>query len=146
MLTNTFGSFYVGSDNEGIELQTLPRYQTLNRSSSPNHPHHPQPQRPVLTQLVNERLWDGSIYSGKATLNAVPEGKGKMIFPNGNIFTGDLKNGQIDEGRLDLPSKEYYKGNFRNNKIWHGESGNQRLVLAYYEKGEIVPCCSCFFL
>lgn len=66
---------------------------------------------------AENHLRSGIVYIGEATENHTISGKGKILFPNGHRFEGELDNYKPAEGRLYFSEGEtdYYEGNLDEN-------------------------------
>ena len=77
----------------------------------------------TLTSIKSEdkvtlKLPDGSDYEGKVNKNNLPNGKGRIIYKNGDVYTGYFLQGQKNGvGQFEKKGQFVYYGNFSRNKI-----------------------------
>lgn len=88
--------------------------------------------------FVNNRLFNNTdlgsyIYTGEINSSDIPDGKGKAVFVNGDIFEGDFSNGNYTEGRYTWSEDgTYFEGEFTNNEpnekkgFYYDKDGNKQ--------------------
>lgn len=100
------------------------------------------PDKTIETQFYEDRMdkevqltyKNGDFYEGEH-VDGTPNGKGRMKYSDGRVFTGLFNNGFMVKGKLELVSKnEYYVGEFENN-LFNGH-GEYYYADGTYYKGE----------
>jgi len=74
--------------------------------------------RTNVNYLHGHRLEDGSLYTGEASQDDTPNGRGTFRFSNGDTYAGEVHNGKPDGygTRNYVLSGERYEGEFRGGK------------------------------
>lgn len=86
--------------------------KNLERSDPP----HTTSSRVLLERKMT--LADGSVYEGPVDAQNLPNGQGKQVYDNGDVFVGFFIQGQKNGiGKLDKKGQYTFYGNFKRNKM-----------------------------